>query len=124
MGQACVCHSAELLQRPTLHIKYTPVAALIGDFVAAGGIRNSGFGRELGTFGLENFLSVKQAGPRDWFWASSVPGHTMCGAELGWIERGGVLKQRTLPPGPLQITTYTSQEKWGWFPERSPSPRL
>lgn len=27
-----------------------------------GGIKNSGFGRELGPFGLENFLSVKQVG--------------------------------------------------------------
>ncbi len=107
-----------------MHLKYMPTAAPTTDLAAAGGIRNSGFGRELGTFGLENFLSVKQAGPQDWFGACSVPGHTVCGAVQGWVERGGVLKQRTLPPAPLQITTYTSHEKWGWFPERSPSPRL
>lgn len=28
------------------------------------------------------------------------------------------------PHPPSQVTTYSSGEKWGWFPERSPSPRL
>lgn len=47
-----------------------------------GGTKDSGFGRELGPFGLEAFLSVKQ------------------------------------------VTTYVSEKKWDWYPERSPSPRL
>ena len=38
-----------------------------------GGVKKSGFGRELGLFGLDNYLQVKQ------------------------------------------VTTYTSQQPWGWF---------
>lgn len=47
-----------------------------------GGVKNSGFGRELGPFGFEGFMSVKQ------------------------------------------VTTYTSSDKWDWYPETGPSPRL
>ena len=47
-----------------------------------GGVKDSGFGRELGPFGMEGFMSVKQ------------------------------------------VTTYVSDAKWDWFPERAPSPRL
>jgi hypothetical protein len=39
-----------------------------------GGIKNSGFGRELGEWGLENYLSVKQVttyvSPNTWDWYS------------------------------------------------------
>lgn len=39
-----------------------------------GGIKNSGFGRELGEYGLDNYLSVKQVttyvSPNTWEWYS------------------------------------------------------
>lgn len=40
-----------------------PSARTLAPFQPWGGVKNSGFGRELGTFGLESFLSVKQVGP-------------------------------------------------------------
>lgn len=44
-----------------------------------GGVKNSGFGRELGPFGFEAFLSVKQ------------------------------------------VTSYTSNDKWDWYPDNPPA---
>lgn len=46
-----------------------------------GGVKDSGFGRELGPFGFEGFLAVKQ------------------------------------------VTTYTSADKWDWYPD-APASKL
>jgi hypothetical protein len=80
-----------------------------------GGIKNSGFGRELGTFGLESFLSVKQV--------RRLPSLTSPAHQLPPALHSAH-PPAPPPPPPAQITTYTSAAKWDWFPERPASPRL
>ncbi len=96
-----------------------------------GGTKDSGFGRELGPFGLESFLSVKQV-RRGGAGHSNHTGHSMRGGRDGLAcmpcaPRAARARSLLPPPAPHprpQITTYTSPDKWGWFPERSASPRL